>query len=131
MFVLDRLPLDTSNQLSIGLSDDDAWVRLRAAVGLANRGDRRGLDVLLSMVDSDDYDAALQAVGGLGALGEEDVLVRVVIDPGMGTHLREVAIAGLSSSETIEAARALDQAAEDPNRFVRRAARRAREERTS
>jgi HEAT repeat protein len=124
MFALDRLDVDTTEYLSAGLDDEDEWVRLRAAVGMGRRGDHRGRDVLAMAAQSDDHDAALLSVEGLGALGEEDALVNIVIDPAESPPLREAAIDALRHCQSANATNALEQAARDPNRFVRRAARR-------
>jgi HEAT repeat protein len=91
MFAFDRLPLNTAEHLAPALDDQDEWVRLRAAVGLAHRGDRRGLSVLLSHIESDDYDAVVQALDGLGALGERATLAAVINDPGAGPAVRKAA----------------------------------------
>lgn len=51
---------------------DDAWVRLRAALGLAHQADDRGLAMLRGALNSDDHDAALLALAGLTALNDVD-----------------------------------------------------------
>lgn len=93
-------------------------------VGLGRRGDRQGLDVLGTAAQSDDHDVALLAVEGLCALEVEDVLVKIVVDPAESPPLREVAIGGLLRCHSADATGALEHAAYDANRFVRRAARR-------
>jgi HEAT repeat protein len=124
MYALDKLDLDTTDHLSVGLGDDDEWVRLRAAVGMGRRGDDRGLDVLRVATRSDDHDAALLAVEGLGALEQEDALVQIITHPAESPPLREAAINALRQHLSPRSTAALKQAAQDSNRFVRRAARR-------
>ncbi|HMB73391.1 MAG TPA: HEAT repeat domain-containing protein [Gammaproteobacteria bacterium] len=86
----------TVDHLIAALTDDDWWVRERAADALAEIGDKRAIPALQEMLTRDDRGVPV-AIGALGKLGAGDATILKQLLPYVRSQNKDIGVAAINA----------------------------------
>jgi HEAT repeat protein len=108
------------------LSDGDALVRISASEALYNNGDRRGVQVLIGILQNEsERNVRAQAAASLGRIGEDEAVPALIEAAGGSGRVRIEAVQALGMIGDARAPEALAQIIRSSGGGLRRAALRA------